>query len=109
MKLVYLVLLISLFPTTSIASPSLDARTQEILERRVCQYLRAGATFKEVLQAIFYDVEANLDLSELRSGHGMGAELSEILADEIIKGQTRKIVANAITIKCSEFYPHQGK
>jgi hypothetical protein len=94
MKAIVLSLIIVLSPTVAL---SLDAQTQETLEKRTCQYLKSGWTLGETMGAIRYAVEQN---SSSRSQY----EPINIWRDYFINERTRKIFVNAKK-RCPEFFP----
>lgn len=94
MKAIVLSLIIVLSPTVAL---SLDAQTQEILEKRTCQYLKSGWTLGETARAIRYAVEQN---SSSRTQY----EEINIWRDYLNNERTREILANAKK-KCPEFFP----
>jgi hypothetical protein len=92
-KIVLSLLFLGMMPTAAL---SLDAQTQEILEKRTCQYLKSGLTLRETMGAIRYAVEQN---SSSRSQY----ELINIWRDYFINERTRKIFVNAKK-RCPEFF-----
>ena len=94
MKAIVLSLILVLSPTVAL---SLDNQTQEILEKRTCQYLKSGWTLGETTVAIRYAVNQN---GRPRSGY----EGVNILIDEFNRLMTEKILVNAKN-RCPEFFP----
>lgn len=94
MKAIVLSLIIVLSPTVAL---SLDNQTQEILEKRTCQYLKSGLTLGETTVAIRYAVEQN---SSSRSQY----EQINIWRDYFNNERTREILVNAKK-RCPEFFP----
>ena len=95
MKAIILSLLfLGALPTAAL---SLDNQTQEILEKRTCQYLKFGWTLGETARAIRYAVEQN---SSSRSEY----ELVNILRDRLNDEITKKILVNARK-RCPQFFP----
>lgn len=82
---------------------SLDNQTQEILEKRTCDYLRSGWTLGETARAIRYAVFPYAT-ARVGTGTGSGSEILYILRDEIVRGQTEAIFKNAKK-RCPEFFP----
>jgi hypothetical protein len=78
-----------MMPTVAL---SLDAQTQEILEKRTCQYLKSGWTLGETARAIRSAVYQN---ERIESGTGSGSELLDIFRDYVNNETTRKILENA--------------
>jgi hypothetical protein len=93
-KIVLSLLFLGMMPTVAL---SLDNQTQEILEKRTCQYLKSGLTLGETMGAIRYVVERN---SSSRSQY----EPINIWRDYFINERTRKIFVNAEK-RCPEFFP----
>jgi hypothetical protein len=93
-KIVLSLLFLGMMPTVAL---SLDTQTQEILEKRTCQYLKSGLTLGETMGAIRYAVEQN---SSSRSQY----EPINIWRDYFINERTRKILENAKK-RCLEFFP----
>jgi hypothetical protein len=75
MKAILFSLILAFSPAVALANtPSpLDARTQEILEKRFCQYLKSGWTPGEAIKATKYAVEQNYTRET-----GPGSELMDI-------------------------------
>lgn len=82
---------------------SLDNQTQEILEKRTCQYLKSGWTLGETMGAIRVAVFPYAT-ARVGTGTGSGSEILYILRDEIVRGQTEAILKNAKN-RCPEFFP----
>jgi hypothetical protein len=99
MKAIVLSLIIVLSPTVAL---SLDAQTQETLEKRTCQYLKSGWTLGETMGAIRSAVYQNE--RRMYIGPGVGSEITDILHDEAVRLSTRKILVNAKK-RCPEFFP----
>lgn len=76
---------------------SLDSQTQEILEKRTCQYLKSGLTLGETTVAIRYAIEQN---SSSRTQY----EQINIWRDYFNDKTTRRILVNAKK-RCPEFFP----
>ena len=93
-KIILSLLFLGMMPTVAL---SLDNQTQEILEKRTCQYLKSGLTLGETMGAIRYAVEQN---SSSRSQY----EPINIWRDYFINERTRKISVNAKK-RCPEFFP----
>ena len=95
MKAIILSLLfLGMLPTVAL---SLDDQTQEILEKRTCQYLKSGWTLGETARAIRYAVEQN---SSSRSED----ELINIWRDYFNNERTKTILVNARK-RCPELFP----
>jgi hypothetical protein len=94
MKAIILSLIVVLSPTVAL---SLDNQTQEILEKRTCQYLKSGWTLGETAVAIRYAVEQN---SSSRTQY----EQINIWRDYFNDKTTRRILVNAKK-RCPEFFP----
>jgi hypothetical protein len=94
MKAIVLSLILVLSPTVAL---SLDAQTQEILEKRTCQYLKSGWTLGETARAIRYAVEQN---GNPRSQY----EEINIWRDYVNNERTKEILVNAKK-RCPEFFP----
>lgn len=94
MKAIVLSLIIVLSPTVAL---SLDNQTQEILEKRTCQYLKSGLTLGETTVAIRYAVNQN---GRPRSEF----EGVNILIDEFNRLMTEKILENAKK-RCPQLFP----
>lgn len=93
-RIVLSLLFLGMLPTVAL---SLDNQTQEILEKRTCQYLKSGLTLGETARAIRYAVEQN---SSSRSEY----EQINIWRDYFNNKTTRRILANAKK-RCPEFFP----
>lgn len=100
MKAIVLSLIIVLSPTVAL---SLDNQTQEILEKRTCQYLKSGWTLGETMGAIRSAVYRNE--RRMYVGPGVGSEITDILHDEAVRLSTRKVMMNALENRCPEFLP----
>jgi hypothetical protein len=100
MKAIVLSLIIVLSPTVAL---SLDAQTQETLEKRTCQYLKSGWTLGETMGAIRSAVYQNE--RRMYIGPGVGSEITDILHDEAVRLSTRKVMMNALVNRCPEFLP----
>jgi hypothetical protein len=100
MKAIILSLIVVLSPTVAL---SLDNQTQEILEKRTCQYLKSGLTLGETTSAISSAVFPYAT-ARVGTGTGSGSEILYILRDEIVRGQTEAILKNAKK-RCPEFFP----
>lgn len=100
MKAIVLSLIIVLSPTVAL---SLDAQTQETLEKRTCQYLKSGWTLGETMGAIRSAVYQNE--RRIYLGTGSGSEIMYILRDEIVRNSTRRVMINALANRCPEFLP----
>ena len=87
-------LFLGMMPTVAL---SLDAQTQEILEKRTCDYLKSGWTLGETARAIRYAVEQN-------SGTRSQYEEMNIWRDYVNNQRTREIFENAKK-RCPEFFP----
>ena len=94
MKAIVLSLIIVLSPTVAL---SLDAQTQETLEKRTCQYLKSGWTLGETMGAIRSAVYQN---GSPRSQY----EEMNIWRDYVNNQRTREILVNAKK-RCPEFFP----
>jgi hypothetical protein len=105
MKAMVFSLILALSPTVALsdkASTGLDPRTQEILERRTCQYLKSDFTLRETIRAITYHVNENMILPR-GVGTSLGAELNNIMVDYIVRDNAEKIIENAIKARCRKF------
>ena len=100
MKAIILSLIVVLSPTVAL---SLDNQTQEILEKRTCQYLKSGLTLGETMGAIRSAVYQNE--RRIYLGTGSGSEIMYILRDEIVRNSTRRVMINALANRCPEFLP----
>ena len=100
MKAIVLSLIIVLSPTVAL---SLDAQTQETLEKKTCQYLKSGWTLGETMGAIRSAVYQNE--RRMYIGPGVGSEITDILHDEAVRLSTRKVMMNALVNRCPEFLP----
>jgi hypothetical protein len=100
MKAIILSLIVVLSPTVAL---SLDNQTQEILEKRTCQYLKSGWTLGETMGAIRSAVYQNE--RRIYLGTGSGSEIMYILRDEIVRNSTRRVMINALANRCPEFLP----
>ena len=100
MKAIVLSLIIVLSPTVAL---SLDAQTQETLEKRTCQHLKSGWTLGETMGAIRSAVYQNE--RRMYIGPGVGSEITDILHDEAVRLSTRKVMMNALVNRCPEFLP----
>ncbi|MBD2119032.1 hypothetical protein H6F40_20265 [Microcystis wesenbergii FACHB-1339] len=98
MKAIVLSLIVVLSPTAAL---SLDNQTQEILEKRTCQYLKSGWTLGETMGAIRSAVYQNE--RRIYLGTGSGSEIMYILRDEIVRNSTRRVMINALENRCPEF------
>jgi hypothetical protein len=92
-KIALSLLFLGMMPTVAL---SLDTQTQEILEKRTCQYLKSGLTLGETMGAIRYAVEQN---SSSRSQY----EQINIWRDYFNNERTREILVNAKK-RCPEFF-----
>jgi hypothetical protein len=99
-KIVLSLLFLGMMPTVAL---SLDTQTQEILEKRTCQYLKSGLTLGETTSAISSAVFPYAT-ARVGTGTGSGSEILYILRDEIVRGQTEAILVNAKK-RCPEFFP----
>ena len=99
-KIVLSLLFLGMMPTVAL---SLDNQTQEILEKRTCQYLKSGWTLGETARAISSAVFPYAT-ARVGTGTGSGSEILYILRDEIVRGQTEAILKNAKK-RCPEFFP----
>jgi hypothetical protein len=99
-KIVLSLLFLGMMPTVAL---SLDTQTQEILEKRICQYLKSGLTLGETTSAISSAVFPYAT-ARVGTGTGSGSEILYILRDEIVRGQTEAILVNAKK-RCPEFFP----
>jgi hypothetical protein len=99
-KIVLSLLFLGMMPTVAL---SLDNQTQEILEKRTCQYLKSGLTLGETTSAISSAVFPYAT-ARVGTGTGSGSEILYILRDEIVRGQTEAILKNAKK-RCPEFFP----
>ena len=93
-KIILSLLFLGMMPTVAL---SLDNQTQEILEKRTCQYLKSGLTLGETARAIRYAVEQN-------SGTRSQYEEMNIWRDYVNNQRTREILVNAKK-RCPEFLP----
>ena len=82
---------------------SLDNQTQEILEKRTCQYLKSGLTLGETMGAIRAAVYRNE--RRIYVGLGLGSEITDIFHDEAVRLSTRRVMINALENRCPEFLP----
>ena len=98
-KIVLSLLFLGMMPTVAL---SLDTQTQEILEKRTCQYLKSGLTLRETTSAISSAVFPYAT-ARVGTGTGSGSEILYILRDEIVRGQTEAILVNAKK-RCPEFF-----
>ena len=99
-KIILSLLFLGMMPTVAL---SLDTQTQEILEKRTCQYLKSGLTLRETTSAISSAVFPYAT-ARVGTGTGSGSEILYILRDEIVRGQTEAILENAKK-RCPEFFP----
>jgi|688.fasta_scaffold10012_9 hypothetical protein len=99
-KIILSLLFLGMMPTEAL---SLDNQTQEILEKRTCQYLKSGLTLRETTSAISSAVFPYAT-ARVGTGTGSGSEILYILRDEIVRGQTKAILENAKK-RCPEFFP----
>lgn len=99
-KIILSLLFLAMMPTVAL---SLDTQTQEILEKRTCQYLKSGLTLGETTSAISSAVFPYAT-ARVGTGTGSGSEILYILRDEIVRGQTKAILENAKK-RCPEFFP----
>jgi len=99
-KIALSLLFLGMMPTVAL---SLDTQTQEILEKRTCQYLKSGLTLGETMGAISSAVFPYAT-ARVGTGTGSGSEILYILRDEIVRGQTEAILVNAKK-RCPEFFP----
>jgi hypothetical protein len=99
-KIILSLLFLGMMPTEAL---SLDNQTQEILEKRTCQYLKSGLTLRETTSAISSAVFPYAT-ARVGTGTGSGSEILYILRDEIVRGQTEAILENAKK-RCPEFFP----
>lgn len=90
-KIALSLLFLGMMPTVAL---SLDTQTQEILEKRTCQYLKSGLTLGETMGAISSAVFPYAT-ARVGTGTGSGSEILYILRDEIVRGQTEAILVNA--------------
>ena len=93
-KIILSILFLMSMPTVAL---SLDNQTQEILEKRTCDYLRSGWTLGETTVAIRYAIEQN---SSSRTQY----EEMNIWRDYVNNQRTREILKNAKK-RCPEFFP----
>ena len=93
-KIILSLLFLGMMPTVAL---SLDNQTQEILEKRTCDYLKSGRTLGETARAIRYAVEQN-------SGTRSQYEEMNIWRDYVNNQRTREILVNAKK-RCPEFFP----
>lgn len=93
-KIVLSLLFLGMMPTVAL---SLDNQTQEILEKRTCQYLKSGWTLGETMGAIRAAVEQN------NSSRTQYEEIN-IWRDYLNNERTREILVNAKK-RCPEFFP----
>jgi hypothetical protein len=98
-KIILSLLFLGMMPTEAL---SLDNQTQEILEKRTCQYLKSGLTLRETTSAISSAVFPYAT-ARVGTGTGSGSEILYILRDEIVRGQTKAILENAKK-RCPEFF-----
>ena len=87
-------LFLGMMPTVAL---SLDAQTQEILEKRTCDYLKSGWTLGETARAIRYAIEQN---SSSRTQY----EQINIWRDYFNDKTTRRILVNAKK-QCPQLFP----
>lgn len=99
-KIILSLLFLGMMPTAAL---SLDNQTQEILEKRTCDYLKSGWTLGETARAISSAVFPYAT-ARVGTGTGSGSEILYILRDEIVRGQTEAILINAKK-RCPEFFP----
>ena len=92
-------LFLGMMPTVAL---SLDNQTQEILEKRTCQYLKSGWTLRETMGAIRVAVYQNE--KRMYVGPGVGLEITDILHDEAVRLSTRRILVNAKK-QCPQLFP----
>ena len=97
-KIILSLLFLGMMPTVAL---SLDNQTQEILEKRTCQYLKSGLTLGETMGAIKTAVYQNE--RRMYIGPGVGSEITDILHDEAVRLSTRKVMMNALENRCPEF------
>ena len=97
-KIILSLLFLGMLPTVVL---SLDAQTQETLEKRTCQYLKSGWTLGETMRAIKAAVYQNE--RRMYIGPGVGSEITDILHDEAVRLSTRKVMVNALENRCPEF------
>lgn len=118
-KIVLSLLFLVALPTAAL---SLDNQTQEILEKRTCQYLKSGWTLGETARAIRYAVEQNsssrseyelvnilrdrLNDQNLCQLYELGncQELINILRKRLNDELTKEILVNSKK-RCPEFFP----
>jgi hypothetical protein len=98
-KIILSLLFLGMMPTVAL---SLDNQTQEILEKRTCQYLKSGLTLGETTSAISSAVFPYAT-ARVGTGTGSGSEILYILRNEIVRGQTEAILENAKK-RCPEFF-----
>lgn len=99
-KIVLSLLFLGMMPTVAL---SLDNQTQEILEKRTCDYLKSGWTLGETMGAIRVAVYRNE--RRMYVGPGVGSEITDILHDEAVRLSTKKVMMNALVNRCPEFFP----
>ena len=97
-KIILSLLFLGMMPTVAL---SLDNQTQEILEKRTCDYLKSGWTLRETMGAIRVAVYQNE--KRMYVGPGVGLEITDILHDEAVRLSTRKVMVNALENRCPEF------
>ena len=93
-KIVLSLLFLGMMPTVAL---SLDKQTQEILEKRTCDYLKSEWTLGETMGAIRSAVYQN---GSPRSQY----EEMNIWRDYVNNQRTREILVNAKK-RCPEFFP----
>lgn len=99
-KIILSLLFLGMMPTAAL---SLDNQTQEILEKRTCDYLKSGWTLGETARAISSAVFPYAT-ARVGTGTGSGSEILYILRDEIVRGQTEAILVNAKK-RCPQLFP----
>lgn len=99
-KIILSLLFLGMMPTAAL---SLDNQTQEILEKRTCDYLKSGWTLGETAMAISSAVFPYAT-ARVGTGTGSGSEILYILRDEIVRGQTEAILINAKK-RCPQLFP----
>ena len=99
-KIILSLLFLGMMPTVAL---SLDNQTQEILEKRTCDYLKSGWTLRETMGEIGSAVYRNE--RRMYVGPGVGSEITDILHDEAVRLLTRKVMMNALENRCPEFLP----
>ena len=93
-KIILSLLFLGMMPTVAL---SLDNQTQEILEKRTCDYLKSGWTLGETTVAIRYAIEQN-------SGTRSQYEEMNIWRDYVNNQRTREILENAKK-RCPQLFP----